>query len=99
MIVAKDHGPVDSVEALFKESMRRDVMIGRSIVCVLWGVGWYQSYGCRFGGEKEGKPTTRARAEFVPDRPHRMSALPFEVQDHLPEQKTRTKRAPVDRES
>jgi len=46
-MVERDHSSVVSLAAFFKESMRRDAMIGRNAACDLWDPSWYQSLrGC-----------------------------------------------------
>jgi hypothetical protein len=37
VIVATDHGPCGSMAAFFKESMRRDAMMGTNTMSTLWG--------------------------------------------------------------
>jgi len=40
-MVERDHGTVGSAAAFFRESMRRDAMIGTRVVFTLWDAGSY----------------------------------------------------------
>ena len=56
-VTAEDHGSCDSAAAFFKESMRRDAMIGMKVVHALWDVSRYES-----------RATSRKRGTHTPGK-------------------------------